>query len=245
MIVFAPVKTCAVPPHQRAFSLAQLLVVIALVAILAALLLPAASRLLRSGQSAAAANNLRQVANGFLLFAADYDGLMPQYRPGGSSQSNRGLDSNAFWTGWIAPYMDRPLSELPDPVYRSLGGDPDRSSDFTMNSTYPAPFFSVRRIERPNRALLLSTRGVDGPGNWSRISPAEAERDPSKMGFHHGGQAIVAMVDGSIRRLSPEEVPSFAARRSSDPRHQEYAELWNPHPDDGIWGPTAPAPTPW
>lgn len=63
--------------NNRAFTLIEMLVAIAIVAVLAMLAFPLSSSVLRSGQAAACISNLRQIGGGFRLYAADHDGEMP------------------------------------------------------------------------------------------------------------------------------------------------------------------------
>jgi prepilin-type N-terminal cleavage/methylation domain-containing protein len=60
----------------RAFTLVELLVAIAIIAILAALLLPVLSRAKASGQRTACLNNLRQIAAGVHLYAGDFNEIL-------------------------------------------------------------------------------------------------------------------------------------------------------------------------
>jgi prepilin-type N-terminal cleavage/methylation domain-containing protein/prepilin-type processing-associated H-X9-DG protein len=62
---------------RRGFTLVELLVVIAVVAVLAAMLLPVLSRARESARRAACQSNLRQIGTAFRLYASDYDGLYP------------------------------------------------------------------------------------------------------------------------------------------------------------------------
>ena len=63
--------------QRRAFTLIEMLVVIAIIAILAALLLPSLSRAKKSGRSVACMNNLKQLQYCFEMYALDYDDIMP------------------------------------------------------------------------------------------------------------------------------------------------------------------------
>jgi prepilin-type processing-associated H-X9-DG protein/prepilin-type N-terminal cleavage/methylation domain-containing protein len=60
-----------------AFTLLELLVVVAIIAILAALLLPALQKAKQQARSISCVNNLRQLGLGFHLFANDHDGAVP------------------------------------------------------------------------------------------------------------------------------------------------------------------------
>lgn len=59
------------------FTLIELLIVIAIIAILGALLLPALNKVRQEAYSIKCINNLRQIGTGIFLYAGDCDGKMP------------------------------------------------------------------------------------------------------------------------------------------------------------------------
>src|ERR1039458_10247368 len=64
-------------PQRRAFTLLELLVVIAIIAVLAALLLPALSRAKQQAGAAVCANNLRQLSLAFVLYCETHNDTFP------------------------------------------------------------------------------------------------------------------------------------------------------------------------
>jgi prepilin-type N-terminal cleavage/methylation domain-containing protein len=65
------------PPLRAAFTLVELLVVMAILAILAALLLPALASATERAKRANCGSNLRQVCFAFALYAEDHNGFLP------------------------------------------------------------------------------------------------------------------------------------------------------------------------
>jgi prepilin-type N-terminal cleavage/methylation domain-containing protein len=85
------------PPAPRAFTLIELLVVIGIIAVLVAILLPVLSHARASSQSVACLNNLRQIMQGFQLFANDnQQHLPPPSDPGSADQS---------WESYLKKYL--------------------------------------------------------------------------------------------------------------------------------------------
>ncbi len=75
------------------FTLIELLVVISIIAVLAALLLPALRSAKEAGNAACCMNNLRQMGVGIFLYLDDYDSSLPYHNPAGNVHSN-------YWRNW-------------------------------------------------------------------------------------------------------------------------------------------------
>jgi len=68
---------CARGRRQRAFTLVEMLVVIAIIAILASLVLPTLNKAMEAARSAQCQNNLRQIGSGYSGYANDFNSFIP------------------------------------------------------------------------------------------------------------------------------------------------------------------------
>ncbi len=94
------------PRRNRAFTLVEMLVVIAIIAILAALLLPVLAGGKKRAQRIQCIGNLNQIGTAFQIFAHDHQGNFPMQVPeadGGSQEFARGAESTGgqgFFYSW-------------------------------------------------------------------------------------------------------------------------------------------------
>lgn len=86
---------------KSAFTLIELLTVIAIIGILAAILIPVVGKVRKSAQNSVCQSNLRQWHTAALLFAGDSNGRLPK---GYYANAPEGRDE--YWSGRLAEYMD-------------------------------------------------------------------------------------------------------------------------------------------
>src|SRR5438105_1660057 len=98
------------------FTLVEILVVIAIIAVLAALLLPALSSAKAKGRQIGCVNNLKQLALGFQMYAADNEGRLPEIIPderssnswvaGNMKLSDQATNQTLIRQGKLFPYAN-------------------------------------------------------------------------------------------------------------------------------------------
>ncbi|MBI4023434.1 MAG: prepilin-type N-terminal cleavage/methylation domain-containing protein [Verrucomicrobia bacterium] len=93
----------AVSKKRTAFTLIELLLVVAIISLLAALLLPALKAAKESAHSAKCVSNLRQIGLGINLYADENDGLLPRHVGAGLGQ---------IWHQRLSPYVNAPVTNI-------------------------------------------------------------------------------------------------------------------------------------
>ena len=141
--------------HQGAFTLLELLVVIAIIAILAALLLPVLSNARKKGQGIACLNNLRQLSIACKMYADDNNGELV-----------------SSWPIGFGGYPVNPYSWCPGWVSFSNPGGGASTMDRILNTTAPMFMPSNRAPSgnTPNRWAFIVVppmTGVWADCRWS------------------------------------------------------------------------------
>ncbi len=132
-----------------AFTLIELLTVIAIIGILAAILIPTVSAVRESARGATCTSNLRQMINGLYLYAEDHDGRAP---PPQDSALHDGPfatipQSENTWHGYIALYAGLDFAELGD-IFES--GVTWRSNT-TQDTVFHCPSTLNRIVSLPGK----------------------------------------------------------------------------------------------
>ncbi len=205
----------------KAFTLVELLVVISIIAILAAMLLPALSRAKGSVQSTVCASNLRQLRLALGVYIADNEGCLPP----------RQITTNQWPAQLRSSYSDLKLLRCPsDPKASKSPASTNTLPEtaprsFLMNGFQDAvpsvgdlpsgkdPAFPVLResvIARPSEAIVFGEKSASSDqfylvlnSDASRyLSDLEESRHGGSAGLlNRSGRSNYAFADGSVRPL--------------------------------------------
>lgn len=193
---------------QRAragFTLVELLVVIAVIALLAALFLPALSHTHEHARRSACLSNLRQPEQAHLLYLQDWDERFPNWWELGSPSPPR-VGLYHFWTDDLQPYL-RSRAILRDPQAAGPGAeDGELLADYVLATWGPGgrgtredphwrwagPPLGVAEVARPTETVTL----MDG---YTTTGSATG------WVVRHGVGLNAAFVDGHARWVEPRD----------------------------------------
>jgi prepilin-type N-terminal cleavage/methylation domain-containing protein len=154
---------------RRAFTLTELLCVVAVIAILVALLLPATRRVRVSAARSKCHNNLRQVALGAHLYADTHGYLPPATLPNPDLVPERRLS----WYAAILPYVEQ--ANLYSALDRAAPWDAPANAA-AVKGWRPALFQCPSAPTTGSDAALTTSIGVAGLGADAAELPADDPR---------------------------------------------------------------------
>jgi prepilin-type N-terminal cleavage/methylation domain-containing protein/prepilin-type processing-associated H-X9-DG protein len=217
---------------RQAFTLIELMVVIAIIGILAGLLLPAISRGKEKARSAACRNNMKQMSLAMIMYHGDFDDQFPA--PGSSSKYgpqpedwiwwHHGRDiTNSSLARYIGEFNAKIFTCPADSTARELqgqgmlGGDPYRYSytltSYDLDGEYNIGMATIITLDR--KVYPFRARQVRNPS--AKLMFVEEDRetiDDSRwvptgvktnlVSPRHSGRGTATFVDGHIETVTPE-----------------------------------------
>jgi prepilin-type processing-associated H-X9-DG protein len=154
---------------HRAYSMVEILIVIAMLAVLGAILFPIIATARRAAQQVQCASRLKALGQAFICYASDNDGSMPTTSLSGVSAWNwiywqKGRDINKSPLAQYLQLQDDTLRQAmrcpstpPENQVGFKGGAPYPLT-FTMNgflAIYPYQSLKYHRIQIPQRKILI------------------------------------------------------------------------------------------
>lgn len=226
-------------PHTNSekvgFTLIEMLVVIAIVAVLAALLFPALQTVLARGKNAACLGKLRSISVALHQYIADNSGLLIPYA------SMNG--ATFFWFDALDPYMGfnddtnnssrlqprdwqlcpaKPVKPSGAPNSRQVVGYGWNYRQFGNSKSDEASGKGNRRlaeVRMPAQTIIIAD-SMDVPDAQGQIPPISQNRllynwKKDMLATRHSGRGNYLMLDGHIVPFKPEEVVADGPNDSS------------------------------
>lgn len=163
---------------QSEFTLIELLTVIAIIGILAAIVIPTVGSVREKAQRAVDANNLREIAKAAMIYASDNKDRLPNpdtiASSGGLSDANKvflwpgilartkALNDASFYFSKIDPSFD---GEVPAAII-SPNNNKALDSSFTSGRELSLEFVGGLKMSDPPSTPVAFTRGLRTDGTW-------------------------------------------------------------------------------
>jgi len=195
----------------RAFTLVELLVVIAVIAVLASLLLPGLARAKENARATQCLSNLHQWSVALSVYVHENEDSIP--RRGQGVQPLFLIDRAEDWFNALPPMIELPSyqtlatnSAIPQSVDNTIFVCPKAKPtgathflSYAMN-IYVSPWIRpsphrLGEIPRPDAVAFLA----DGPGGYSSTVPSVM---PYSVPARHGDRANVAFLDGHVQTFA-------------------------------------------
>ena len=177
--------------NQKAgFTLVELLVVIGIIGLLAALLFPVLATVRRDAHQTTCVSNLRQLGQAFLLYAQDYDSHLPDQWSGRTPKDLKISSISTAWETYLRPYTkSAEINRCPNDTLSVPLKIPN--TPIVLFSSYATPWNvegkSLAEIPATaNTVLLVENRqnGTLGDPDWLVIQLGKKHFTPEEGIFY-------------------------------------------------------------
>lgn len=200
----------------RGFTLIEVLVVIGIVLVLAAMLFPVFARARGNAHSASCVTRLSQIAKACRMYSDDYDRTIVPARTAVTVGGSRGIT----WCVLLQPYMKSqellvcPADDAPRPSAQSVCLPHSYGINYLLSfnsrwGSYPA-VVSLSHLQRTSDVICF----FDMTGDVAEMGAGYYSHRTSRIAWRHHEAANFAFLDGHAKSLRADGV---SAVRSWDP----------------------------
>ena len=246
---------------SHGFTFVELLVSIAVVAVLASLSTAGLIKALDAGRAATSTSNLRQLALANLAYVADNDGVFCPaqdmsnlVRWHGARTSGSQFDPTK---GYLAPYLGQSCRVKMCPLFRDMikgaSSFEDGTGGYGYNATYiggtPPDMYEpihILKIKHPSQTVMFTTTAFakkDGVQEYPYCEPFQWV-DPNyqlsgtlqpSVHFRANGRALVAWCDGHVTAEPPSRLGGKDYYGGNSKK--EMIGWFGPSENNGYWNP--------
>ena len=169
------------------FTLIELLIVISIIAILAAMLMPALSRARSAARKTVCMNQMKQLGTTVVLYCDDYDGYLPRQGTAAAGDVRRWFDLLLPYCAKVQNWYEVKRQLWDCPAFKREG---QSSPTLNMGYNYYCDEKKLSRFTKISANILIAD--VKGNANrWRTISD-------SSLDFRHNGTYDVLVLDGHV-----------------------------------------------
>ncbi|WP_081721908.1 type II secretion system protein [Geminisphaera colitermitum] len=206
------------PPLSRAFTLIELLAVIVIIGLLAAIIIPVVGVVRATAHTSVCSSNLRQLAMACNLYAQDNNGKFPStrlYNSGNRSDGNYGVLEYVGNSRLTPVYRCPSLKNYPFGPEHILPGTETGGCTYTASLTTSnnangggIPLVYVSQVEIPSRTAWIMDGVWEGTYFYSVIGRNELKNRIAQLQFPHKGRQNVVFVDIHVEAIARDKFPA-------------------------------------